>query len=255
VLPGTYNVALIVDGKTIETKPLKVMADPEVGLTAIERKKLYDMAMEMHELQRVGTEASSALTPFNTRMTELAKEIAGRSDVPPDVKASFEAVNKELATVVPKFAAGAAFGRGGGGGGGAGAAGAAGAAVAGPGAAGAAGVAGAAGAAGAAAGGAGAAAQAGGGGGRGGGAAPSPIARLGQAKNGLMGGMWPTEQTMKSYADSKTDVPKAVTDLNALFAKAATLSTTLAKYKLTLTAPAPIKMPATIKAAPAKGKG
>jgi hypothetical protein len=26
VLPGTYSVALVVDGKTVETKPLRVMA-------------------------------------------------------------------------------------------------------------------------------------------------------------------------------------------------------------------------------------
>ena len=50
------RVALVVDGKTVDTKPLKVAADPEVGLTAIERKKMYDMAMEMHELQRVATQ-------------------------------------------------------------------------------------------------------------------------------------------------------------------------------------------------------
>ena len=41
-------------------------------------------------------------------------------------------------------------------------------------------------------------------------------------------------------------MPKAITDANALFAKAATLSATLAKYNLTLTAPAPIK-PAAVK--------
>ena len=58
VLPGTYNVALVVDGKTVETKPLKVAADPDVALTAVERKKLFDMAMEMHELQRVATDAA-----------------------------------------------------------------------------------------------------------------------------------------------------------------------------------------------------
>ena len=57
VLAGTYNVALVVDGKTVDTKPLRVMSDPEVVLTEAERKKLYDMAMEMHELQRRATEA------------------------------------------------------------------------------------------------------------------------------------------------------------------------------------------------------
>ena len=46
VLPGVYTVALIVDGKSMDTKPLRVNADPEVVLTEVERKKLYDMAME-----------------------------------------------------------------------------------------------------------------------------------------------------------------------------------------------------------------
>ena len=104
VLPGVYNVSLIVDGKTIETKPLRVMADAEVALTEVERKRMYDMAMEMHELQKRATDVQNALRPLNTRMTELAKEIAGRNDLPADVKATFEAFNKDLAAFAPKFA-------------------------------------------------------------------------------------------------------------------------------------------------------
>ena len=61
VLPGIYNVSLIVDGKTIDTKPLKVMSDPEVVLTEGERKKLFDMAMELHDLQRRATEAATGI--------------------------------------------------------------------------------------------------------------------------------------------------------------------------------------------------
>ena len=38
VLAGTYNVALVVDGKTVETKPLKVMTDPQVALSDVERE-------------------------------------------------------------------------------------------------------------------------------------------------------------------------------------------------------------------------
>ncbi|HWK11583.1 MAG TPA: hypothetical protein VNR64_16105, partial [Vicinamibacterales bacterium] len=63
---------------------------------------------------------------------------------------------------------------------------------------------------------------------------------LTQAKNGLMGGMWPTEQTLKSYREAKTDTPKAVADANAIFAKAKTVGADLAKYNLTLTAPEPV---------------
>ena len=100
---------------------MKVAADPEVGLTAIERRKLYDMAMEMHQLQGLATQVSSAVTPLNTRMGELAKEIASRNDIPADVKAALERFTKKLTAVAPKFAV-AGGGRGGGGRGGAAAA-------------------------------------------------------------------------------------------------------------------------------------
>ena len=203
VLPGIYNVSLIVDGKAVETKPLRVAADPEVALTPLERQRMFDMAMEMHDLQKRATDVQSALRPLNTRMAELAKEIAGRNDVPADVKTAFEAFNKDLTAFAPKFAP-AAFGRGGG---------------AGPAAT-------------------PAAAQAGQP------AAPPPVnllTRIGQAKNGLMATMPLTEQTTKAYTEAKAQVPKAILEANALFARAATLSTALAPYKLTLTAPQPVK--------------
>jgi hypothetical protein len=216
VLPGTYNVSLIVDGKTVETRPLRVTADAEVALSEIERKRMFDMAMEMHELQKRATEVQNSLRPLNTRMTELAKEIAGRNDLPADVKATLEAFNKDLAAFAPKFAP-AAFGRGGGAGPAAAAAPAAAPAAAQP--------------------------------GQPGQATPAPSApptvnlltRIGQAKNGLMATMPVSEQTTKAYAEAKAQVPKAILDANALFARAAALSTALAPYKMTLTAPQPVK--------------
>jgi hypothetical protein len=193
VLSGTYNVALVVDGKTVDTKPLRVMSDPQVVLTDAERKKLYDMAMELHELQRRATEAGAGVGSLNTRLPEVVKEAQGKGDVPADLKSSIEALQKEVATLAPKLVA-AGGGRGFGGGGG----------------------------------------------GRGG--APDNLAaRLALAKNGLMGGMWPTEAVMKAYADSKTDVPKAIAEANSLFVRAATLGSALTRHSLTLTAPTPVK--------------
>ncbi len=203
VLPGVYTVSLLVDGKPVDSKPLRVTADPEVVLTDAERKRLFDMAMEMHELHRRVTAVATPLSQLNTRMSELAKEVASRQDIPADVKASFDAVNKAVASLAPRFAPGG--GRGGFGGGQAAAA---------------------------------PAAQAGG---RGGTPPRSVVARVALAKNGLMGGMWPTEQTMRAYTESKAEVPKAIEEANALFAKAGALSTALAKYNLSLTAPAPVK--------------
>lgn len=122
VLPGTYSVSLLVDGKTVETKPLKVIADPEVALTDAERKALFDRAMEMHELHTRAIETARALSPLDAQAQNVAKEVASRADVPADVKAQFEAFRKELAAVVPKFitgpgAGGGQFGGVGGGGG------------------------------------------------------------------------------------------------------------------------------------------
>src|SRR3990172_5068621 len=162
-------------------------ADPEVALTDLERKKMFDMAMEMHELQRRGTDLAVNVQTLSRQAADIATALGSRADVPAEVKASFEAFNKELATLTPKFAA-----------------------------------------------------PTGGGGGGGPGGAPTgdqPLARAAQAKNGLMGGMPATEQTMKAYADAKAQMPKVAAEANALFAKAATLGPALAKYNLTLTAP------------------
>jgi len=191
VLPGTYRVSLVVDGQVIASTPLRVMADPEVALTDAQRRQLFDMASELHELQSRGTEAANALAPFNRRMGEIARELADRDDVPADVKASFDAVNKERAALAPRLAVPAGGRRGGGGGRG--------------------------------------------------GADESLLVRLGQAKNVMMGGLWPTDQTMQTYRSVKVELPKAIADLNAVFTRAAALSKALAPYKIALEAPQPIR--------------
>ena len=61
--------------------------------------------------------------------------------------------------------------------------------------------------------------------------------------------MSPADPTVRAYTEVKAQTPKAIADLNAVIAKASTLASTLQKYNVTLTAPAPVKMP---EAAPAK---
>jgi photosystem II stability/assembly factor-like uncharacterized protein len=73
VLAGVYNIALVVDGKTVDTKPLRVTDDPEVALTSVERKRMFDLAVEMHELQKRLVEAQTALASLNRQMTELTE--------------------------------------------------------------------------------------------------------------------------------------------------------------------------------------
>jgi photosystem II stability/assembly factor-like uncharacterized protein len=191
VLAGTYHVALVVDSKTVDSKPLRIVDDPEVVLTSAERKKMFDQAMEVHALQPSVTDAAAAHASLTRQMNELDATIGGKSDIPADVKASFDSFKSELAAMAPKLAlpAGRGFG----------------------------------------------------GGGRG--ADASLTGRIAQAKSGLIAGMQPTEQTIRAYTDVKAQAAKAVADLNAAIAKAGTLSAALAKYKVTLNVPQPVKAP------------
>ncbi|HTK28730.1 MAG TPA: hypothetical protein VL309_04230 [Vicinamibacterales bacterium] len=112
VLNGVYTVSLVVDGKAVDSKPLRVADDPEVILTQAERKRLFDLAMELHALQPTLNDAVAAHTSLTRQTGQIEGTLQGRSDVPADVKASFEAFRKDLSALAPRLAPPA--GRGGG---------------------------------------------------------------------------------------------------------------------------------------------
>jgi photosystem II stability/assembly factor-like uncharacterized protein len=116
VYPGTYNVSLVVAGKVVDTKPMRVSADPSVQMNDVQAKRYYDIAMDLHEMHRRGSEMQTALNQLHTQMTGAAEKAAG---LPAPVKAQFDAVQKEFDAVrvkfgVPPQAAPAGGGRGGG---------------------------------------------------------------------------------------------------------------------------------------------
>jgi hypothetical protein len=245
-MPGSYNVALVIGGKTMDTKPMKVVMDPAVQFTDVQRKRYNDIVTDLHDMQRRGTQVATALNGMTTQMTEAAAKIKDMNNVPASLKTQLDALNKEFDALRGKFAApagGQGGGRGGrGGGGAAGGGGRAGGAAPAPTAA-AAAVPDPAAAASAEAPPGGA--QGGGAGGVGGGAAPpdpSLVGKVGTLKNQIMS-IWemPSETYVKQYNDLKISVPKAIADANAFLLKAMTLSQALAKYNVTLTVPAPVK--------------
>jgi hypothetical protein len=207
VLPGTYNVSLVIDGKTVDTKPIRVIPDPDSLLTDLQRRRYYDTVMDLHEMQRRGTEMQTALSSLLPQMTELAGKVSA-SSAPDSVKAQFEALNKDFTAIREKFgveppapppAADAGGGRGGGGGGG----------------------------------------------GRGGGPPANPNDLLNRATT-VKGQILtfydvPSDTLTRSYAELRTSLPKAIHEGNAFLARAATVSQALKKSDLTLTVPAPIK--------------
>jgi len=127
VLPGTYNVTLVVDGQNAGTKPVSLLLDPANPLTDAQRRRYYDIAMDLHRLQGRGVAVANALNPLHTQMNELGAKLPGMTNVPEAVKTQFAAVQKELDAVRVKFGVPATAGAAGGGRGGFGGGGAAGA--------------------------------------------------------------------------------------------------------------------------------
>ncbi|HSA57596.1 MAG TPA: hypothetical protein VLE53_17920 [Gemmatimonadaceae bacterium] len=120
VIPGTYTVSLVVGGTVVDSKPLRIIMDPAVQLADAQRRRYNEIAMDLHEMQRRGTEVAAALNALHPQMTDVAGKIAA-SSAPADVKSQFESLNREYEAVRVKFGVpmggGAAGGRGGGGGG------------------------------------------------------------------------------------------------------------------------------------------
>ena len=204
VLPGTYNVALVVGGSVVETKPMRVIADPASQLTDVQRRRYFDVANDLHEMQRRAMSVTNALNPFHEQMTGVVAKIGGMADVPADVKARFEALNKEYEAVRVKFgvpsgaAAAAAAGRGGRGGGGFG--------------------------------------------GGGGGGDTSLAGRIGQMKNQIMAFQEPpSDYLVRQYNALKTDLPRAVSEVNSMLVNAMAVGQALKPFGVALTVPAPVK--------------
>jgi hypothetical protein len=196
VMPGNYTVALTSGGKALDSKTLKVVFDPDVHFGAGEHERYTAMANDLHALQRRAVPVASALNALYPQMTSAAKAVAGKSDLPANVKSQFDALNKSFDDVRKKFGvplpAPNAGGRGGGGGGGRG-------------------------------------------------NAPDPenvLARTTALKTQLMG-VWesPSAAMLRQYNGVKTELPKAIAEANAVFARASAVSQALQKAGITLTVP------------------
>ncbi len=117
VVPGTYSVALVADGKVLETKPLTLVMDPEVQLTGSARMVYNAVAMEMHGAQQQGAAAAAPLTALMAEMRRVAAKVDSTPALPDSVKTQFVAFRKDFDAVRAKFGVGAPIGGGFGGGG------------------------------------------------------------------------------------------------------------------------------------------
>jgi hypothetical protein len=198
VAPGSYTIALTSGGKALDSKTMRVIGDPDVKFAAGEAERYNTIVNDLHGIQRRGVAVATALNALYPQMADVSKKVAEASTVPATVKSQFESLNKDLDAVRKKF----------------------GVPLPTPGAAGGRG--------------------GGGGGGRGGaGADPENVLARTSTLKTQLSGIWeaPSASMMRQYTDVKLAMPKAITEGNAVLAKAATVSAALKKYDITLTVP------------------
>ena len=117
VLPGEYRVTLVVDGKDVATKAVRVSGDAVMPMTDAERQSWHDTALGLHELQRVANDAAEAVTAMGTQLTALEALVKNAASVPAEGKSALGEAAKTLADLRRRLGVGPG-GPGGGGGGG-----------------------------------------------------------------------------------------------------------------------------------------
>jgi photosystem II stability/assembly factor-like uncharacterized protein len=115
VMPGEYRVTLVVDGKDIATKPLRVTGDKDMPMTDAERKTWHDTALNLHEMQRVATAAAETVNTLAAQLTAAEALVKSASNPPAAAKSSLADANTKLADLRRRLGLNQQQGGGGGG--------------------------------------------------------------------------------------------------------------------------------------------
>jgi hypothetical protein len=118
VLPGDYRVTLVVDGKDVATKTVRVSGDKDMPMTDAERKTWHDTALNLHDLQRIANTAAETVTTLATQLTAAESLVKSASNAPAAAKSALTDANTKLADLRRRLGLNQQGGGGGGGGGG-----------------------------------------------------------------------------------------------------------------------------------------
>ena len=116
VVPGTYSVSLVADGKVLDRKPLQLTMDPMVQLTGGGRVRYNAIVSDLHALHRRGTDAARPLVTLFDEVQRTAPKVDS-SAAPAAVKKEWSDFRQQFDSVRARFGVPAAGGGGFGGGG------------------------------------------------------------------------------------------------------------------------------------------
>jgi hypothetical protein len=108
VSPGTYTVALVVGGQVVDSKQLRVVADPAVRFTAQERAAYDRTANELHETHKTAAALVGRLNTLRTQLTEVQSRIDTMSNATAAEKASVTDLRTRYNALRTRFGLGVA---------------------------------------------------------------------------------------------------------------------------------------------------
>src|SRR5688500_15454267 len=118
VMPGDYRVTLVVDGRDVATKSVRVSGDKDMSMTDAERKTWHDTALNLHELQRVANSAADAVTTLATHLAAAETLMKSASNPANQGGVALAEAQTKLADLRRRLGLNQPQGGGGGGGGG-----------------------------------------------------------------------------------------------------------------------------------------
>ncbi|MGH9220166.1 MAG: WD40/YVTN/BNR-like repeat-containing protein, partial [Vicinamibacterales bacterium] len=118
VMAGDYRVTLVVDGKDVATKTVRVSGDKDMPMTDAERKTWHDTALHLHDLQRLANTAAETVNTLATQLTATESLVKSASNAPGSAKSALADANTKLADLRRRLGLNPQQGGGGGGGGG-----------------------------------------------------------------------------------------------------------------------------------------
>ena len=117
VMAGDYRVTLVVDGKDVATKTVRVSGDKDMPMTDAERKTWHDTALNLHDLQRLANTAGETVNTLATQLTAAESLVKAASNAPASAKSALADANTKLADLRRRLGLNQPQGGGGGGGG------------------------------------------------------------------------------------------------------------------------------------------
>ena len=116
VMAGDYRVTLVVDGKDVATKTVRVSGDKDMPMTDAERKTWHDTALHLHDLQRLANTAAETINTLATQLTAAESLVKSASNAPGSAKSALADANTKLADLRRRLGLNQPQGGGGGGG-------------------------------------------------------------------------------------------------------------------------------------------